>query len=276
VVKGVSIALNPSDADPFNSSDGPEEQPFELLSKNWNGMMVFMHPFSSRSTLAAILLLTACATPPPFVEGHFYLGSKLVKMEELKSRDIYALLSDDWAGFDKHFKDTSNAMTGRMGPVNWHFQMTPPIPTNWPPQRLRSVTYYAYGQNQEFRIHGPALGRSAPWAKVVLTEGAPADKVMLATSIGREVHGEGSVALSTEQANRKIQIIKDGEARLSSFVGWRAIPDDAAAVKAIREYYCQWALTDGTANLIKGDHRAFFEWLSCPPRTWIPVLPPSG
>jgi hypothetical protein len=44
-------------------------------------------------------------------------------------------------------------------------------------------------------------------------------------------------------------------------------------VKAIKEYYCQWALTDHTADLIKVNHQIFFEWLSCPPQTLIPVLP---
>jgi hypothetical protein len=122
-------------------------------------------------------------------------------------------------------------------------------------------------------MHGPALSRSAPWAKVVLSEGMPANKVILAAALGPVVHGEGSVPISKELADRKAQIIKDGKAHLPNFVSWKAIPDDEAEVKAIREYFCQWVLTDRTADLIKNNHRAFFEWLSCPPRTMVPVLP---
>lgn len=206
-------------------------------------------------------------------DGQFYFGDQAVKIADLKRRDVYAFLAGDWAKFDKHATDTVEMFTGKKVSIDWRPVITPPFPTTWPPQQPRSIAYYAYAEYQEAMMHGPVISRSAPWAKVVLNEGEPAKKVLLAADIGPVVHGEGSVPISQQQASRKIQIIKDGEAHLANFVRWAAIPDDEAEVKAIREYYCQWALTDRTAALIKDDHKAFFEWLSCPPPTRVPVLP---
>jgi len=228
--------------------------------------------FPRRFSLAFIALLTACAACT-VAAGEFFLGRSSVKIEELKRNDVYAFLTDDWAKFDKHVKDVPDRRSGKVWPIDWYLRITPPFPTDWPPQQPRSVTYYAYAEYQELFMHGPVLSRSAPWAKVLLNEGMPANKEILATALGPEVHGEGSVPINRELARRKSQIIQDGEGYLSNFVSWTDIPDDDAKVKAIREYYCQWVLTNRTADLIKENHRAFFEWLSCPPRTMVPVLP---
>ena len=223
-----------------------------------------------------ITLLTAGAAAA-IPDGQFSLGDRIVKVEEMKRDDMYAFLAQDWSKFDKRAKDNaSDNFTPKGQSVEWYLQITPPFPTNWPPQKFRSVTYYAYAEYQELFMHGPALSRSAPWAKVVLNEGMPADKVILASTIGPAVNGEGGIPISKQLAERKIRIIKEGEAHLPNFVRWTAIPTDEAEVTAIREYYCQWTLTNLTADLIKENHQAFFEWLSCPPRTWIPVLPESG
>lgn len=230
-------------------------------------MLLFLRLLS----LTVIELLTACATRP-VVEGQFFFGSRPIKVEELIRNDVYAFLAEDWAKFDKHVMDAPDMISGKVWPIDWYLQVTPPFPTNWPPQQLRSVTYYAYAEYQRLLMHGPVQSRSAPWAKVVLNEGMPANKAILATALGPVAHGEASVPIGKELGSRKIQIIKDGEAHLSNFVSWKAIPDDKAEVKAIREYYCQWALTNRTADQIKDNHRAFFEWLSCPPRTMTPVL----
>ncbi len=223
-------------------------------------------------SLAVIVLLTAYTSSSFGVEP-FLLGSTPVKIVELKRHDVYAFLAEDWAKFDKHATDAPDMFSRQMRPVDWYLQVTPPFPTNWPPQQLHSVTYYAYAEYQQLFMHGPVLSRSAPWAKVVLNEGMPANKVILSTALGPVIHGEGSVPIGKELAGRKIRIIKDGEAQLSNFVSWTAISDDQAEVKAIREYYCQWALTNRTADLILDFHRDFFKWLSCPPRSHIPVLP---
>ncbi|GAB2920211.1 hypothetical protein GCM10027093_68660 [Paraburkholderia jirisanensis] len=204
----------------------------------------------------------------------FLFGSRPVQIEKLKRSDVSVFLADDWEKFDKHVKNEPNVFTGTIQSIDWYLQITPPFPTYWPPRQTRSVVYYAYAEYQELLRHGPMLSRSAPWAKVVLNEGRPADKVILETRIGPVVHAEGSVPISGEQAQRKIQIIKDGEAHLSSFVSWKSIPDDDAEVNAIKDYYCQWILTNRTADLIRDSHRAFFEWLSCPPSTTVPVLSP--
>jgi len=192
-----------------------------------------------------------------------------MKIEELKNYDVRTLLAEDWAKFDKYAKDAPCIFSQEVWPVNWGVRVTPPFPTNWPPRQLRSVTYYAYAEYQVLLMHGPFLSRSTPWAKVVLNEGVPAKKVILATALGPAVHGEGSVPISRELALRKIQIIKDGEVLLSNFISWKAIPEDETEVKAIKEYYCEWILTNHTADLIKDNHRAFFEWLSCPGRTML-------
>lgn len=230
-----------------------------------------------RSSLAIIgltvMTLLAAGTAHALVEGRFFFGDRSVKVEELERSDVHAFLAEDWAKFDHHVEDATDMFAGKMKSIDWHLEVTPPFPTNWPPQKLRSVTYYAYAEYQKLFMHGPALSRSAPWAKVVLNEGMPAAKVILANTINAVAHGEGSVPISKQLAERKTQIIKDGEAHLRDFVSWRTVPDDEAAVKAIREYYCQWALTNRTADLIRDRHQAFFEWLSCPPRTRIPVLP---
>jgi hypothetical protein len=219
------------------------------------------------------VLLSACAVSSVGTDN-FYFGTQAVKIEQLTRNDVYAFLADDWSKFDKHVKDSPEWITGKMERIDWHLQVTPPFPTNWPPQQTRSVTYYAYAEYQEALRHGPILARSAPWAKVVLIEGMPANKVILADALGPEVNGEGSVPISRELADRKIQIIKDGEARLPDFVSWQAIPNDKAEVIVIREYYCQWILTNRTADLIEESHRAFFQWLSCPLKTVIPVVAP--
>jgi hypothetical protein len=213
-------------------------------------------------------------TRPEIATGNFIFGSRTVRIEELKRNDVYVFLADDWAKFDKHVKNEPDIFSGKVRSIDWYLQVTPPFPTYWPPQQTRSVTYYAYAEYQQLLMHGPMLSRSAPWATVVLSEGTPAKKVMLATVLGPVVHVEGSVPISSELAKRKVQIIKDGEVHLSDFVSWTSIPHDGAEVKAIKEYYCQWILTNRTADLIKDSHRAFFEWLSCPPPTMVPVLSP--
>lgn len=185
---------------------------------------------------------------------------------------VRRLVADDWASFDKHAGRARHCFSREEQDAYWYMRVSPPFPNVWPPRGRLGITYYMYAEYQELRMHGPALLRSAPWAKVVLNEGEPANKVRLATAIGPVVHGEASVPISRQQADRKIQIIKDGDARLSDFVRWRCIPDDKAEVTIIREYYCQWALTNRTSDLIRDNHQAFFEWLSCPPRTHIPVL----
>ena len=219
------------------------------------------------------LLLGGCACAPA-PEGQFIVGGHAVKIEAFDRASIRAFLTEDWAKFNTHVKDTKDWF-GKPRSVDWYPRVTPPIPSNWPPQQRRSVTFYAYGEYQELFNHGPSLSRSAPWAKVIVEEGLPARKVILASALGPVVHGEGSVPLGRETADRKIQIIRDGESRLSNFIAWKSIPADAAEVKAIREYYCQWALTDRTAELIKDNHRAFFAWLACPPTSAIPVLAAS-
>lgn len=226
-------------------------------------------------SLAFAVLLSACAAHPAGTDN-YYFGNRAVKIEQLTPNDVEAFLADDWARFDKHVKDVPDWMTpGKVWSVDWHLEVTPPFPTNWPPLRTRSVTYYAYGEYQEGFMHGPALSRSAPWAKVVLTEGMAANKVILARRLGPAVNGEASVRISNELADRKTQIINDGEAYLPGFMSSKSIPDNQAEIKAIREYYCQWILTNRTADLIEDNHRAFFQWLSCPPKTLIPVLAPS-
>ncbi|WP_193097922.1 hypothetical protein [Burkholderia sp. Z1] len=230
-----------------------------------------MRPISRSFSLVTVLLLTACAARPA-ATGEFFVGDHPVKVEALKRSDVYALLVGDWERFDTHVKDAPDFMTGKTWPVNWYLRVTPPFPTSWPPQQFRSVTYYAYAEYQELFRHGPTLSRSAPWAKVTLNEGRPATEVILSTRIGPVVSGEGSVPITQAQAERKKQIVETGESYLSDFVSWQAIPDNETEVKAIRQYYCQWILTNRTADLIENNHRAFFEWLSCPPRTLTPVL----
>ncbi|MBV8619490.1 MAG: hypothetical protein JOY84_11560 [Curvibacter sp.] len=223
--------------------------------------------------LRTILVLLIAFAAGSVVAEDFYINARPVKIEEIRGGDIRAFLTDDWAKFEKYAGEVSDMMSGKSVLVYWYMQITPPLPTNWPPQEHRSVTYYAYAEYQELLRHGPSLHRSAPWAKVVLNEGVPANKEMLAVAIGPAVHGEGSVLISPEMAHRKIQIIQDGEMHLSSFVSWKKIPDDEIEIKAIREYYCQWALTNRTAELVKNNHRAYFEWLSCPSNVKAPVLP---
>lgn len=135
--------------------------------------------FFCRLSLALIAFLTASAASP-VVAGEFFLGARPVKLEELKRNDVYAFLADDWAKFDKHVKDARNWMSGKVWSINWYLEVTPPFPTNWPPEQSRSITYYAYAEYQELFRHGPALMRSAPWAKVLLNEGMPAKKEILA------------------------------------------------------------------------------------------------
>lgn len=231
-----------------------------------------MQPLAFFFSLAILAMLTPC-TASPLVEGQFDFGNHSVRIKDIKSSDLYGFLAEDWAKFNKHVKDAPDRLSGKVWPINWHMQISPPFPTNWPPRKNRSVTYYAYAEYQELLIHGPALSRSAPWVKVILSEGMSADKVILASALGPAIHGEGSVPISGAQAARKIQIIGDGEAHLADFIAWKSIPADEGVVIAIKNYYCQWILTNRTADLIKEDHRAFFEWLSCPPRTMIPVLP---
>ncbi len=188
------------------------------------------------------------------------------------AKSVQRLVASDWAKFDKHAGRTKD-LWGKEWDNDWYMKISPPFPSIWPPSKRREITYYVYSEYQELYMHGPALSRSAPWAKVELKEGEPVNKVLLADAIGPVVHGEGSVPISRERADRKIQIIKDGEANLSNFRMWTSIPENEAEVKAIKEYYCQWSLTDHTADLIKENHKDFFAWLSCPPRTSVPVIP---
>lgn len=221
------------------------------------------------AVLGILVVFPAHSTPEN--EGIFFIDTRLVKIEELKEKDLYQYLAPDWSRFDKYAKDSLDMFEREVHPNYWYLQLSPPFPTNWPPQKTRSVTYYAYAEYQELYRHGPVLSRSAPWSSVVLTEGTSADKVILAGAIGPVIHNEASVPISSEMAARLIQIKKSGQENLSDFIGWKTIPDNKKEVIAVREYYCQWALTNHTAELIKDRHGAFFEWLNCPPPTRFPV-----
>jgi len=223
-------------------------------------------------SVIAIALFTACAKNPS-MEGKFFFGEQPVKVSQLKRGYVYAFLAEDWARFDKYAIDAQDPFSEMVRPIYWYLVVTPPFPTNWPPQKVRSMTYYAYAEYEVSYLHGPTYSRTAPWVKVLLNEGKPANKVILATTLGPTIHGEGSVSISKQSADRKTQIINDGNAKLASFVSWTEIPHDSSEVKIIQEYYCQWALTDRTVDIIKNNHAAFFEWLSCPKRTNYPVLP---
>jgi hypothetical protein len=197
-------------------------------------------------------------------DGFFLIGDRAIKIEELKRRDLVPILEQDWTKFDIATVATKNFFTGQPETTHWYYQVTPPIPTYWPPQQKRSITYYAYAEYQEFMRHGPLLSRTAPWAKVVLNEGAAAENIVLAIKVGPVAHQYGSSLQPPSVQERMVQVRRDGEKLLSSFVSWKAIPDKQEEVNAIREYYCQWAQEDGTAKLIQKDHQEFFEWLSCP------------
>lgn len=214
--------------------------------------------------LAVISLLSACAAPAD-TEKVSTFGSRPVALESIRENDLSVFLASDWSKFDAYAGHAFDIFSGKESPLYWHSRLTPPLPTHWPPTPARSVTYYAYPEYQELRMHGPAYSRAAPWAKVVLAEGQLPQKMILASALGPKIHYEIGVPITRDQADRAIQIAKAGAAALPGFIAWKAIPDDAAEVKIIKDYYCQWARSDGTAKLVREHHRSYFEWLACAP-----------
>ena len=195
--------------------------------------------------------------------GTFLINDRAVNIEELKRADLATLLTDEWIKLDHTAVATKNFFTGEPETSDWYYQVKPPIPTHWPPQQERSVTYYAYAEYREFMRHGPSLSRSAPWAKVVLTEGMPAKTIILTGQIGPVIDQQVAWMVPPSVQEQQFQVRRDGEKQLSNFINWQSIPDSQTEVKAIREYYCQWAKENGIAKLIRNDNQAFFEWLSC-------------
>lgn len=162
------------------------------------------------------MLLNACVIQAR--EGEFLIGDNTVKINKLDRAYIYQFLENDWDKFDKYAADDSIDFSTKTTPVYWYLKMSPPFPTNWPPKKKRSITYYGYAEYALSGIHGTNMSRSAPWVKVVLNEGQPAVKTILATTIGTAVHGENSVPINNEMAQRHIQIIKDAKKHLPNFV----------------------------------------------------------
>ena len=232
--------------------------------------------FRAAPIVVAALLVLLKVSPvqaSASLEGSFLLGECVVAIEKISSNDLRRYLASDWSKFDTYVKESSIMFSNDKVSVHWYQQITPPFPTHWPPQEVRSVTYYGYAEYAESNHHGPAYLRSAPWAKVVLTEGQPAVKQVLVDSLGEAIHGQGSRPISHEMAARLIQIHEDGEKGLPAFIGWQRIPDDAVQVQAIKDYYCQWMIENRTGTLVRDAHQAFFDWLSCPARnSVIPVL----
>lgn len=214
--------------------------------------------------LAAILVLTACAAPRETEITPSTFGAGLVALESVSEEDLSGFLASDWSKFDPYAKRAYDVFLAKEVPLYWQSRLTPPLPTQWPPTPVRSVTYYAYAEYEHSRMHGPVYSRGAPWAKVVLVEGQLPQKTILASAPGPAVHYEAGEPISVEQADRASQVWKAGSAALPRFISWQAIPDDAAEVSIIKAYYCQWAARDGTARLVNEQHRGFFEWLACP------------
>jgi hypothetical protein len=238
-----------------------------------------MNSFLLRSVAIVVPALIVLMQASPVqasspLEGSFLLGERVVAIEKIGLDDLRWYLTPDWRKFDTYVKESTIMFTNNKVSVHWYQQITPPFPTHWPPQEVRSVTYYGYAEYAESNHHGPAYGRSAPWVKIVLTEGQPAVKHVLVSSLGAEVHGQGSHPISHEMAARLVQIHKDGEKGLPAFIGWKRIPDDAVQVQVIKDYYCQWMIENRTGMLVREAHQAFFDWLSCPAQN--PIIPVLG
>ncbi len=185
----------------------------------------------------------------------------------LSAATARSVVQADWDAFDKRTGVLRDVYSASGEQIEWGEALSPPFPNTWPPAGTRSVTYYVYADYQTYEQHGPALHFSAPWARVVLQDGQPPAKEIILKTIGPEVSGLGSRPLSREQAQRYIQIEKEGTKAIPALLGWTAVPADSdPSVKAVKEYYCQWERDHEmfTGTYIKNKHRPFFNWLACP------------
>lgn len=173
-------------------------------------------------------------------------------------------LSGTWASFDKA-AGKSTDMFGQQQTLTWYMQLTPPIPLHWPPDGSRGVIYYAYAEYQTFQMHGPSQSRSAPWARVVLRDGAVPEVTLLSQTIGPAVTGEGSRPLTSDLARRLSDIHAQGEYALSSVASWTKLPDlDNGETRNIRTYFCQWTWDNRVSDYAQARSPEFFQWLACP------------
>jgi len=97
-------------------------------------------------------------------------------------------------------------------------------------------------------------------------------KELYSEVIGGEVSSRSSRPLQPEQAKRYLQIQQSGETSVRQLLSWETLPNkEGEAVKAVRNYYCQWTLDYSVmaqAYIIK-NHKDFFDWLSCAQLTTV-------
>lgn len=223
-----------------------------------------------------LFAMTGCITA-----GKQQLDKSPSKQSSQRNADISHLTEEvaresvisDWQKFDR-----STHVVGIVPAVEvdypmegsgiWYARMTPPFPDVWPPKKKRSFSYYAYAEAHELLMHGPREFHSAPWAKVVLTDGESPKKELLSQSIiYAAVPFNVMRRTSPSQADRLAQIENDGEASLPTLLSWTGLPTETDdTTKVIKEYYCQWTLEHEAwvTKYIRDNHKEFFKWLSCP------------
>lgn len=225
-------------------------------------------------TLATMLFGALTAAPQAINKCSSKKSTRLATdVSHLTSDVARDLLQSDWERLDKNaHAQPSPGIFGESNsspnpPPQWNeLELTPPLPNTWPPTKVRSVSYYAYGQFQDAAFHGPTLTFSAPWARVILVDGRSPSKQILRDVIGPAIGGRASRPLSPDEWKRLSKIYQDGAEELPALLSWTELPvGPDKSVMAIRRYYCRWIADESplVSEYIKPNHREFFSWLRC-------------
>jgi hypothetical protein len=170
-------------------------------------------------------------------------------MHDMTKR-VKAMVEGEWRrtiepGLDK-------ASVAQKSPVVWQPRVTPPLPSQWPTEKMNLIFYgYARGVSTSL-AGGEHVGRV--WAKVVDSGGelklTLISKALVPTNqvVGqRPLQSEESVMLALDP----VELLR--------------APLTPAREGRIKSYYCLQKALGNIPDDAAREHAAFFKWLACKP-----------
>jgi hypothetical protein len=171
-------------------------------------------------------------------------------------RDSFRFLTDaEW-------KKTRQGPGRDLPGVFWEYTISPPIPSFWPPDEDRRVSYYLYATGHDPCQLADGCRIAAPWGLIRTTgaAGSAPEFVRISENI-REIGIQGVRPVSSGEA----LIFLNQEAAETFLETLAVLPGESqAGARLIREYYCLWCGHNGViAEELRTLHGQFFSWLGC-------------
>jgi hypothetical protein len=166
-----------------------------------------------------------------------------------------SLLDTEWRKRQPRQNVSPGSAAGPTWP-SWHYELTPPLPGEWPPTPRTAAYYYAYATGRSISL-ADATYVAAPWARIRLDRHGTVAFESLSAEI-REIGIQGMGPLD-EEGRAAWDLSESAQERLISLC---ALPKGEEAAQ-IRTFYEVWVNGNGQiVDALRPYHAKFFQWLS--------------